>query len=220
MTHKQNGMVLPAVMMTLVLISSVMVMLSNRSAHGVALLKIDQAASDTYLAAEGAVNKQIADMSVFGTLWEEKASLATVPSAYTQYTPLIYYSTNGIPPCVGIACHRHLYPLGGGLLKNLGPVNGDGDFVDAAYPITEQLDPLDLPETDLTLGPIKAWTQVERLDETTPGSSSVGGSLTNSIAEGGNAKTVRYRVTGIATKTVKARRGYATVVSVVEMPLT
>lgn len=216
--QSSNGMALPAVLIMLVLIAGVTAILSQISIHQERRISLIQATDDTYLAAEGAVNKQIADMSVLGSLWTQKPNLSSSPSGYTEYSPATYSGTNGIPSCSGIACHRSMYPTGGGLIKNLGPVNGDGDQVDGGYSITEQLDPSDQPDTDLTLGDIKAWTQVERLDETMPSAATVGASLTNAVAEGGNARMVRYRITGQSTKSVRGRRGYATVVAVLEMP--
>ena len=173
----------------------------------------------TYQAAEGSINKQISEMSVYGPLWEQKPSLSTAPYGYTEYSPLSYSSSNGIPTCTGIACHRNLYPTGGGLLKNLGPVGSDGDSVNSSFSIADQLDPAHLPAADLTLGSTSAWTQVERLDESTPNAATVGGSLSNSIAEGGNSKAVRYRITGTSQRSVRGRKGYATIVVVAEMPL-
>jgi hypothetical protein len=215
----EEGMALPAVLMLLVLLAGVTAIISEISVHHQKQIVIEQAVDDTYLAAEGAVNKQIADMSVLSGLWDQKTNLSSSPSGYTSYSPIAFTSTNGIPTCTsGVACHRNMYPVGGGLIKNLGPVNGDGETVDSSYSIIDQLDPSNLPDADLTLNGVKAWTQVERLDETFPGTATVGGSLSNAVAEGGNSKAVRYRITGISTKSVKGRRGYATVIAVAEVP--
>ncbi len=217
--RSESGLALPSALVMMLMTTVLTLMLSKMSVHSLTEVSMTDAADTTYLAAEGALNKQIGEMSVFGNLWEAKPALATLPSGYTEYSPLSFIASNGIPTCTGIACHRDLYPTGGGLLKNVGPVGDDGDVVDATYSITEQIDPNDLPTADLTVSSLSAWSQVERLDESTPSSATVGGSLSNSVAEGGNSKVVRYRITGVSTKNLRGRRGYATVVAVVEMPL-
>lgn len=216
----EHGIAIPAALIMMVLIAAVSAMLARLSTHNLAEIKLDEAAGDTYLAAEGAVNKQISEISVLGGLWEQRVNLASQPASYTEYSPLTYYATNGIPTCTGVACHRSMYPVGGGLIKNYGPVNGDGDQVDSSYLITDQLDPEDPPTEDVELSGVQGWTQVERLEETTPSASAVGGSLSNAIAEGGNAKSVRFRITGTSVKSIKGRNGTATVVAVVELPPT
>ena len=213
------GVALPAALLMIMMVVSMTVLLTKMSIHNLNEISISQSTDITYLAAEGAVNKQISEMSVLGTQWEEKPAITSLPSGYTEYSPATYASSNGIPTCSGVACHRSMYPTGGGLLKNIGPVNGAGDSVDTRYSITDQLDTTHLATADLTLTSISAWTQVERLDEATPSASTVGGSLGNSIAEGGNSKVVRYRVTGTALKKLKGKDGRTTVVAVVEMAL-
>jgi hypothetical protein len=217
--HSSRGLALPAALIMMLMISSLTLILSRMTVHNLTEISTTDSTELTFLAAEGALNKQIGDMSVLATLWETKPVLASHPASYTEYSPFSYSSTNGIPSCSGIACQRDLYPTGGGLLKNLGPVGGDGEQVDTAFSITEQLNPADLPTADMTLSSVSAWTQVERLDETTPSASNVGGSLNSGLAEGGNAKMVRFRLTSASSKDLKGRRGYTTIVAVVEMPL-
>lgn len=216
--HSSSGFALLSALILVLLISFMVAMLSHLSRHNMSVMESNSAKEGTYLAAEGAVNKQIAEISVLSTLWSQKTNLPSLPNAYTEFSPSSYLATNGIPECSGLACHRSLYPTGGGLIKNFGPINGAGDTVNTSYRITDQLDPDSTPTPDVTLGSVNAWTQVERLDQLAPGASTVGGSLSNAVAEGGNALTVRYRITGLALRDMKDRRGYSTVIAVVEMP--
>lgn len=216
---RQAAFALPAALVMILLITSAVAILSNLSTHHLAQVSSGNSRDNTYLAAEGAVHKQIAEMSVLSTLWSQRVNLTASPVGYSEYSPIAYISSNGIPPCSGTACHRDMFPTGGGIIKNVGPVNGAGDGVDVAYSITEQLDPEAPPAADSTLSDVGAWTQIERLDETSPNAATVGGSLSNSVAEGGNARAVRYRITGYSFKSLRGRRGYATVTTVVEAPI-
>lgn len=213
------GLALPAALLMILAIAAVTAMLSRLSIHNLVQVELDNAKDDTYFAAEGAVSKQISQMSVLSVLWSDKANLATLPSNYTEYFPAYYSSTNGIPSCSTVGCQRSIYPTGGGLIKNIGPVGGDGDQVDSSFQIIDQLDPESPPTPDVTLSGVNAWSQVERLDETAVSSSSVGGNLSNNVAEGGNARSVRYRITGYSLKSTRGRYGYTTVVAIAEMPI-
>ena len=217
--HKSSGFALPAAFVMILLITSAIAILSNLSTHHLTQVSSANSRDNTYLAAEGAMHKQIAEMAVLSTLWSQRVNLTASPASYTEYSPITYYASNGIPPCSGTACHRDMFPIGGGIIKNVGPINGAGDGVDTAYSITQQLDPEAPPVADTTLSGVEAWTQVERLDETSPNASTVGGSLSNSVAEGGNARAMRYRITAYSFKSLRGRRGYATVTTVVEAPI-
>lgn len=218
-TISEDGIALPMALFLVLIISAMSAILSNTARQNFEIVKSAEVASETFYAAEGAVSDLIRQMSVQAQLWNDQVSLATVPSGYTEYYPGTYASTNGIPTCSGIACQRDLFPTGGGLIKNLGPLNSDGSNVDSSYSIKEQLDPDNLPTADLTLAGRSAWVQVERLDQSTPNASAVGGSLSNNLSEGGNATNIRYRITGVSLGSIKGRSGQATLVAVIEMPV-
>lgn len=217
-SNRLRGMAIPAALIMMMLIAGTTAILAKLSIHQFSGISTDQSRDETYYAAEGAVNLYIGNMSALGNLWEQAVPLADTPDNYTEYSPAAYVTDNGIPSCSGIACHRHLYPTGGGLLKNLGPLGNDGDIVDVNYPITEQLNPDSPPLADISLGGINAWAQVERLDEVRVTEEMVGANLNNNLVDGGNANNVRFRITGVAYKKLKGRIGYSTVVSVVELP--
>lgn len=214
------GIALPIALFMLLIISAVTALLSNQAIQNLNQVQLSQVTNESYYAAEGVLDKTISDMASNALLWKDKVPLATAPSSYSSYAPASYSSTNGIPSCTYLHCLRDLYPISGGLIKNLGPIGGSGDTVDSGFSITEQYNPSSPQTVDLTLGGISAWTQVERLDQTTPSATSVGGSLSNTLAEGGNANNVRFRVTGLSTELHKESRSYATVVAIVEMPAT
>ena len=214
-----EGFAIPATLFVVLLLAFVVSALFRMSRHNMTRIESDRAQDVTYLAAEGAAHKQIADMAVLGPLWSQRTNLAVLPDNYEEYSPSTYASRNGIPTCTGVACHRHMYPVGEGLIKNFGPLDGDGATANSDFVITEQLDPDLPPEPDLTVGGVDGWTQVERLDELMPGAASVGGNLSNAIAEGGNAKAIRYRITGLSLKSLRGKRGYSTVIAVIEMPI-
>lgn len=216
----EKGLALPAVLILMLLMASVCAVLSSVSMHNLKSVQIHNATETNYLAAEGVVNKLVGEISSLGTLWEQQVPLNVKPSAYSEYSPTTFVSSNGIPPCSGISCQRHLYPTGGGLLKNVSPAGVLSSSVDTAYPISEQIDFQSLPEADLMLSDQSAWVQVERLEEIRIQDSMLGASLSNGLAEGGNAKNVRFRITGYSLKAVKGRLGLSTIVAIVELPAT
>jgi len=214
------GFALPAVLFLMVIMLGVSVILSLGAQEGARRVSSEQGIQNTYLVAEGSLHRQIADMSIYSNLWDQQAPISTKPNSYTQYSPSAFSATNGVPACTtGAACHRNYYPLGGGLLKNFGPLDGAGGAVDAGYSIGDQLDIADPPTFDVSLAGLSGWTQVERLDETRPDAGAVGGSLSSSVAEGGNAKKIRFRLTGSALRKVRNRTGAATLIAVIEMPV-
>jgi hypothetical protein len=217
---RQSGFALPAVLLFMLTMASVTAIVASYSGHGLRQMKTHDDTASTYFVAEGATAKMIGEMSLYGPLWDQQATLAEKPSDYEQYSPAAYSSTNGIPTCTdGVSCHRSLYPVGGGLLKNAGPLLGAGSTVDSSYTVTEQIDFDAPPAPDTTLAGMGGWVQVERLDETTPSESTVGGGLSSAVAEGGNAKEVRFRLTGTAFKPLRGRIGASTVVAIVQLPV-
>jgi hypothetical protein len=204
----------------MIVVLGVTTILSTLSSEGLRRTSAQEGIVESYLAAEGALHRMIADMSGYGSLWDQQAPLANSPAGYTEYSPNSYAANNGVPLCEsGPGCHRNYFPAGGGFIKNFGPYGSDGSVVDESYAITEQLDPESPPAADASIGEHPAWVQVERLDETLPSAAAVGGNLSSSLAEGGNAKEVRFRITGTALREVRGRIGTATVVSVVKMPV-
>lgn len=212
------GIALPIVLVLSLLIATITSIMGNSSSYSLRSVKDSQAMADTNYVAEGALNDMLAQMSVNRSLWRKYPVLLTKPSGYTQYNPLTYTSNNGIPTCSGTACQRHLYPIGGGLLKNFGPIGGDGSEVDASYSITQQLDLVNPPDPDITLNGRNAWVQVERLDQVMPSENSIGATLLNNDPSGLNSYSIRFRVTAVSTRNVRGLVGTSTIVAVVEMP--
>lgn len=219
-TSGEEGFALPAALLMMVIVLGVTTILGTLSTEGLRRTESQVRVVQGYFAAEGAINQAIAEMSSFGNLWDQQASLGTIPSGYSEYAPNAFASNNGVPTCAtGPACHRNFVPTGGGLLKNYGPLDGDGRAVNSTLPITQQLNQNDAPEPDVVIDDIPAWVQIERLDETLPSASVVGGNLSSSLAEAGNAKEVFFRLTGTALVEARGRISRATVVSVVRMPV-
>jgi hypothetical protein len=106
------------------------------------------------------------------------------------------------------------------LIKNFGPVGGDGDFVDSTKNIWEQLDSSSLPDPDVTLNSQQGFVQVERLDESNPTGANLGAELTNNPAGGTAAKSIKFRLTGKTYREMGARTGESTIVVVAELPAT
>jgi len=214
------GVSLPMALFMILVIAASSAILSTSSTQGLKEVKISEAISDSYYVAEGGFQDFVAQLGVYSQLWREKVTLTVPPANYVQYSPLMYSLTNGIPSCSGIACQRNLFPVGGGLLKNFGPIGGSGDTVNAAVDITQQLNPAALPTSDVTLNGRSAWYQVERLDETYPNGTALGGSLTNYDPHGAGATAVRFRVTATSQRSLKGKTGLATIIAVVELPPT
>lgn len=218
--RNQRGFALPAALFMILAITAVTAALSNMSQENFKMTTVQESAILTNMVAEGAINKMISDMGLYASLWDQQAPLSVKPAGYTEYEPTAHAGTNGIPPCTGGAsCHRSMYPAGGGLIKNFGPLMTDGKLVDDAYAVTDQLDIENPPAFDVKLGGLDGWVQVERLDEQGPDASTVGGNLSSSIAEGGNAKKIRFRVNGVAAKSLNQRTGTSTLVTIVLLPV-
>mgnify|MGYP005743188175 FL=1 len=164
-SHQQEAFALPAALFLLLVLSAAGVVISTAANNSLQEIVVDNTRQETFLVSEGAANQIFGDMSSAPETWRSMTPLSDLPADYTEYSPQSYSSSNGIPTCSGVACHRDLFPTGGGLLKNFGPTGGDGEVVDTSFPITEQLNPDDLPEADVTLNSMQSWTQVERLDE-------------------------------------------------------
>ena len=214
----EKGLALPVALLLLLFITASAALLSDVSMGTFKQTKIQEAIQDTFQNAEGAVHEVMRQMSVYPELWRARTILPTVPASYTSYSPLTFSSSNGIPTCSGAGCHRNLYPVGGGLIKNFGAEGAGASDVDAAYPVTDQLDPDDPPTQDIQLNGQSAWVQVERLDETLVSSESLGGSLDSNPLSGTGASEVRFRLTGVNFRTVRDRRGLSTVVYIVALP--
>lgn len=217
---KETGLSLPIALFLVLAITAASSIFSNSSTQNLREIKITESVNDSFYVAEGALQDFTAQLGVYSQLWREKVNLTTIPNSYTQYNPLTYAGTNGIPTCSGNACQRKMYPVGGGLLKNFGPLSGAGSTVNAAATITQQLNPASLPPADITINGRNAWYQVERLDDTTPNSNSIGASLSNYDPHGASSAGIRYRVTAVAQRTLKGKAGFSTVVAVLELPPT
>ena len=217
----QNGFALPIALFMIVAITLITAALTTMSTETLRETAVQENSTLTSMSAEGASNKLFSEMSLYSALWDQQAPLTTTPYGYTQYNPASYTGTNGIPVCTsGASCQRNYYPIGGGLIKNYGPLTGDGATVFSTFYITDQLDLENPVEEDILLGSMKGWTQVERLDEEGPSANTVGGNLSSAIAEGGNAKRIRFRVNGTSLKSLNGKIGTTTVVTIVLLPVT
>ncbi|MCB9029421.1 MAG: hypothetical protein H6619_00060 [Deltaproteobacteria bacterium] len=214
----ESGITLPIALLLLLIVSAASALISNTSTQNFQEMKATEAIHDGFYVAEGALEDLISQLSAAPEIWRDMAILPGVPNGYTKYSPITYTSTNGIPDCTGIACHREMYPIGGGVLKNFGPKGAEGSEIDVNFSITSQLDPADTPTADITLNNRSAWTQIERLDETKPSSSTLGMSLENNNLQGSSGASIRFRITAVALRQLKNRIGTSTVTAVVEMP--
>lgn len=213
------GMALPSALLLVMVLAISGAMFSKASIQNLKIVSLQDATSDTFQIAEGAVHDIIRQMSVRPNLWRTKAPIGGVPAGYTAYSPLSFAATNGIPSCTGANCIRSLYPASGGLIKNFGPIGGDGDSVNTSREVYNQLNPSAPPSSDLVLNGLAGWSQVEHMDEVLPtGSASLGADLTTNAGGGYGASNIRFRITGKTFKTVKDRQGEATVVIIVELP--
>lgn len=215
----ERGFTLPLVLFMILVLSCITALIATMARENLVQVKTEEDSTTIYYASEGMLNKIAGDIMVYGPLWDQLIPISSKPSGYTEYSPSSYTSTNGIPPCAGVSCHRNYYPTGGGLVKNVGPLYAEGSTVSTAFTISDQLSYTSPPPADETMGNLKSWVQVERLDETTPSSETVGGNLSSSLAEGGNAKKVRFRITTYTFKKLRGRYGISSVVSVVEVAL-
>jgi hypothetical protein len=214
----KRGFAVPAALLFTVTITLLAAIFAQMANNNLVTAKQSEATADTLDVAEGAAHDTLRQIILSPHLWRQKVALSTLPNGYTMYDPASFGASNGIPTCSGISCERNLYPTGGGLIKNLGPIGGDGDSVDAAYNVMEQLDPANPPTADITLNTASGWVQVERLDESAPGTSTIGADLSNNPQAGASANVVRFRLTGTAIRSVKGRTGQATVVLILEVP--
>ncbi len=217
--NQEQAMALPAALMVVLLLVSVGAIFTNISMSGLQHVKKLEKTKQNFQAAEGAANDIMSQMAVNPESWREANPLADLPDGYTEYVPAAYSASNGIPTCSGSSgCHRQMYPTGGGLVKNAGPLSGDGGDVLTDVEITAQVSSLSLPVADVVLNNQSAWSQVERLDEVIVSEGSMGGSLESGNTNAGSANAVRFRITGISLNDIKGRDATSTVVYVVEVP--
>ncbi len=216
----QRGNALPLALFMVMLLALVGGITVKVSQLNVRKIKISESSEDTFQIAEGSAHKLLSQMAASPELWREMNPLATNPYGYTEYSPASYASSNGIPTCIGKGCLRNYFPIGGGLIKNFGPLTSDGSLVDSAYSIADQFDEQDPPEADVVLNGLSGWSQVERLDEVSVDSSSLGGGLENNKGGGSRTGMVRFRVSAIATRELRDRIGRSTLVMVVQVPST
>ncbi|MCC6954554.1 MAG: hypothetical protein IT290_10590 [Deltaproteobacteria bacterium] len=213
------GLALPASMLLLLVIATSTAILSRGAAIQLSTAKTQEITDSMFYVVEGALHDQFRQMMVMPEGWKALATIADRPSVYSSYQPGAYASTNGIPSCTGIGCLRSLYPAGGGLLKNLGPLWTEGQNVDTSSAIDGQFDPHTPPdEYDVNLSSTPAYTQVERLERVLSPADAVGANLSTQGLVLGNSESVRFRVTGYTAKTLKSRMGQTVIVTVIEMP--
>lgn len=218
---QERGLALPAALLLLLVIATMTAVLSRTATEQLSAAKSQQVSLDMFLVAESALQNQMRQMLIFPEGWKVVATLSTKPSSYTQFQPAVYASQNGIPSCSGDGCLRGYYPVGGGLLKNLGPIEGSGLTVNASNTIMTQFDGESPPEVeDVTVDGTPGWVQVERMDRVVTPVDATGANLSTQGNVLGNNESVRFRLTGYSTKQLKARRGDTVLVAVIEMPAT
>lgn len=218
--HSESGIAMPIALIIMLVMTVVSAVFYQMAQEELKIMTSNQATNNMFLVAEGAVNEAIRQFSTSAHLWRAKPNLSTLPASYQLYSPTTYAGTNGIPTCSGSGCQRNYYPTGGGFLKNVGPIGGDGDNTDNAYSITEQLVISEPQTADVTLNDQSGWYQVERLDEVQIGAQNLGGNLDNNPVAGEGVTSVRYRLTGYSLKDIKGSSGRSVIVSVVEVPST
>lgn len=211
-------MALPSALLLIMVLTIAGAMFSKASIQNLKIVSLQDATSDTFQISEGAIHDIISQMSVRPNLWRTKVPLSTLPYGYTEYSPLSYGATNGIPSCTGANCLRNLYPTSGGLIKNFGPIGGSGDSVDATKTVYNQFNTASLPTADVTLNGESGWTQVEHMDEILPNANTLGVDLANNASAGTGVNSIRFRITGKTVKTVRGRQGEATIVIIAELP--
>lgn len=214
----ESGFALPTALLLIVVLTAAGLIFTNVATSNLRIVSLEDASTDTFEVSEGVVHQLISQLSIQPHLWREKTSLSVIPSGYTEYSPSTYTASNGIPTCSGDACLRSLYPTGGGLIKNFGPIGDSGDTVNSGASITNQLDAASLPTADLTLNGLPAWVQVEHMEEIALSAASLGADLANNPDSGNNGSAIRFRLTGTTQKTIKGRNGKSTVVITVEVP--
>lgn len=214
----QKGLALPTALLLVMVIAIAGGIFVKTSSRNFYLALQDEATVDSYQISEGAVHSIISGMSSTPHLWRERVMLQNVPLNYIEYSQLNYGGTNGIPNCSGRNCMRNLYPSGGGLIKNFGPISSNGSSVNTTKEVWDQLNPSSLPTSDLTLNGINSYNQVERLDESIPSGTNLGTELTNNPIGGTSNKNVRFRVTGKTLRSLGTRTGESTLVAILEMP--
>ncbi len=219
-SSSQSGIALPLALFLLVFIAGVTGMFASVSIGQLATIKTIEASNDTFFASEGTAHDLLRQMGSQPELWRERVVLSPNPAGYTEYAPSSFSSTNGIPTtCSGSGCQRHMYPIGGGVVKNFGPYSTSGRVISTSKTVIAQYDTDPQPTDDITLNGLKGWVQVERLDERNPDTGAIGGSLENN-GGGINASVVRFRVNAVSERRLKGRTGRTTVVYVVELPST
>jgi hypothetical protein len=224
---KQSGFVLPLVLlmvMTVGFLSASISMVAINTLRDSSLLNKNyahQAYSDFVL-------QQVINIVRSDPLyWHSLPRLASLPSGYTSYSPLSLIASNGTPSCImtrGVrlpGCERHLYPIGGGIIKNLGSITTGNPppatFVDTRKSIVDQL-PWDgiQPPPDFTFDNVLVWYQVERLQNVSPGLSTLGVTFGDVIS----SQIISFRVTIYSQGKLGSKVGRHVRVVLIDLPET
>ena len=214
----QEGFALPLAMMMLLVIAATAAIFSRQSTELFSVSKTQEVASDTFYRSEGVLFDAIRQMARAPELWSSLAPVADLPSDYSFYQATAYVGTGGIPNCSGKNCHRNMIPIGGALIKNIGPLASDGAEIDTTAKMHQQLDEENLPDADLTFDGKDVYYQVERLGKRLEPVNAIGSDLDSNNPNAGNAQLVQYRLTGYALREVKSKMGRSVIVTVVEVP--
>lgn len=214
----ERGMALPLTLflsLAVLMLSGIYTSLIKNSSE---IVKTQEHSKDMFYLSEGVIHSLLGDLSINSHLWLEQPPIYTLPNNYLSFNPYDYLANNGIPTCTGIACQRHMYPEGGGLLKNFGPLMSSGSNVDQELSVTAQLNQETLPTPDVKINNQNAWSQLERLDEASLGAGSIGVDTSNNPASSAGTAPVRFRITGKAQKNLKGEMGQSTIVVIIEVP--
>lgn len=171
----------------------------------------------TFLAAEGSLALAQSMLASDPLHWSKRLPLFNIPSNYQSYDPLFHLATNGIPPCSGLFCERSLIPITGGLIKNYGPLTGEGSLVDTTQSVIDQLDLNAPPAADIIFGDVTSWFQLERLHEVNSWDSRLHTDLENNPQD--LTKEFLYRINAMAISNVRQERTVSELVSIVRVPV-
>lgn len=215
MIVKRNGFALPVALFVLLVVGMIAAILSMLTTRSLGIGQTSQDSFAIYQLSEAMVNEAIRNLIISPNVWFKTSPLTPNPKGYTPYSPSSFQSTGGIPPCSGVDCERNLYPYGGGLIKNVGPINKGGLTVDPQVPITQQAKYGGDTSTtaDIDKNGTKGFYQIERLEEIPLSTDSIGANLD---AQAGSGAAI-FRVTGTASSTLKGKTSSSTVVALVQV---
>ena len=212
----QRGLAMPMALLLILFVSAITAIYLILATSAARSIATNSSSNRIFFAAEGILSAAAQEVVSKGILWSSKTPHVTKPLGYKTFDPRDPLNVNGLPVCSGVACTRNFVPVGGGILKNVGPIADNGEtVVDPKGRVDEQLSLLS-PSPDVVLAGTKGWYQVEGLGDSPYVMDEVGNSLNNNAA---TTPPKMFRITAISRRDLGGVQAERVLVGLLELIL-